>query len=79
MTIEICDKCKGVGNLTIDDPKDYGEFITIPCTECGGTGRVRVSKYNIKIVLPFSSDVHDMYRLDSELHKFIRENKLKWQ
>jgi excinuclease UvrABC ATPase subunit len=79
MTIEICDKCKGSGFLTIEDPNDYGEYITISCPECGGTGRVRVVKYCIKIVLPFTSDVHEINRIDSEVHNFVREKKLKWQ
>lgn len=70
MEIKICELCKGLGHIKIDDR--HSDIDSVECDVCEGKGRVYHRIYEIS--LPLTQE-NKMYKLDEEITKIIRESE----
>ena len=52
--IEICEECKGTGEITIDNGTHNSDYETHTCVDCKGSGKVE--KHTFKYTIPYDSD-----------------------
>ena len=78
MNIQICNNCKGIGEIR-EDVGGYhnSEYEYHVCEGCNGTGRVKTRSYSYSV--PFDMDDSKIYKVDAKIIELIRSlnNKTK--
>lgn len=69
MDIKLCNSCNGKGD--IEQYLHRNDYETVICKKCNGTGRVITRTYSYEV--PFGSDIHKLYKVDSEIFELIRK------
>jgi len=75
MKIKLCKTCKGTGLIETEIGIHQSEYESSICNICNGTGRVKTRTYSYMV--PFDTDVREIYKIDSQIIDLIRKLESK--
>ena len=73
MKIEICKKCNGTGEITVDVGTHNSDYEIHKCPNCNGTGRLKTETFSYAV--PFDMDDKKINIVSSAIINLIRELK----